>query len=71
MTRLIFSAMALRGCRWSPVTLTRAFRRADSNFIELLDNIRSGIDLEWTVEDLTRPYTKTRCLMKPAWCLPP
>ncbi len=40
-----FSAMALRELPMVTVTLTRAFRQADSDFIELLDNIRSGIDL--------------------------
>ncbi|MGA1456707.1 MAG: ATP-dependent DNA helicase [Arenicellales bacterium] len=47
-----FSAMALRELPMVTVTLTRSFRQADSDFIELLDNIRTGTDLGWTVDKL-------------------
>ena len=47
-----FSAMALREMPMVTVTLTRSFRQADSEFITLLDNIRTGHDLDYTVSQL-------------------
>ena len=47
-----FSAMALREMPMVTVTLTRSFRQADSEFITLLDNIRTGHDLDHTVSQL-------------------
>ena len=44
--------MALREMPMVTVTLTRSFRQADSEFITLLDNIRTGHDLDYTVSQL-------------------
>ena len=47
-----FSAMAFRETPMVTITLTRSFRQADPEFIQLLDNIRTGADLGSTVDAL-------------------
>lgn len=47
-----FSAICLKQLPLVCVTLTESFRQSDERFIRLLDNIRIGRDLEYTVEAL-------------------
>jgi len=49
-----FSARTLRELPLITVTLTRSFRQADAHFIEMLDHIRTGSDLEKTVAQLNQ-----------------
>jgi ATP-dependent exoDNAse (exonuclease V) alpha subunit len=49
-----FSATSLRELPLVTVTLTRSFRQADAHFIELLDHIRTGADLERAVAALNQ-----------------
>ena len=49
-----FSARTLRELPLVTVTLTRSFRQADAHFIEMLDHIRTGSDLEKTVAQLNQ-----------------
>ena len=49
-----FSARTLRELPLVTVTLTRSFRQADAHFIEMLDRIRTGSELEQTVAQLNQ-----------------
>ncbi|MDG2236583.1 MAG: AAA family ATPase [Arenicellales bacterium] len=49
-----FSARTLRELPLVTVTLTRSFRQADAHFIEMLDHIRTGSELEQTVAQLNQ-----------------
>ena len=49
-----FSATTLRELPLVTVTLTRSFRQADAHFIEMLDHIRTGSELEQTVAQLNQ-----------------
>lgn len=57
-SEFFFSAHCLQNCNLASVEFTRVFRQSEAKFLNLLGNVREGIDLSGTINDINnRCYT--------------
>lgn len=58
-TEFFFSANVIKKTKIAVVELTKVFRQKNAKFVQLLSNIREGINLEPTLEKLNSQYATT------------